>query len=53
MTGAGLEEVTGFGSEAATDAYGAGAAFARDRRQVVATGATGATRTPPTINTVR
>ena len=28
MTGAGLEEVTGFGSEAATDAYGAGAAFA-------------------------
>ena len=28
VTSAGLEEVTGFGSEAATDAYGAGAAFA-------------------------
>ena len=40
VTGPGLEEVTGFASETATDVYGAGAAFAPTRRRARATGAT-------------
>ena len=51
LTGPGLEEVTGFSSATATDIYGAGAAFAATPRSWPR--ATAATRTAPTIATVR